>query len=189
MKARFPDRWLEVIIVYSVRELLLLRHAKSDWDAGAESDFERPLSKRGRRDAPRVGQWLRQKGLEPDLVISSPATRTRQTACEVFKVFGIEEDRIDWEARIYDAGLGMLLDVLAECRRRTGRVLLVGHNPGLALLLTYLCGSTVEPPPDGKVLPTATLARIGMPSDWRELQADSGNLVSLTRPTAMDAGK
>nr|VFJ51791.1 MAG: phosphohistidine phosphatase [Candidatus Kentron sp. FW]VFJ56652.1 MAG: phosphohistidine phosphatase [Candidatus Kentron sp. FW] len=173
----------------SARELLLLRHAKSDWDAGAESDFERPLSKRGRRDAPRVGQWLRQEGLEPDLVISSPAVRARQTARKACKAFGIRADQIDWEARVYDASLGMLLDILAGCRQQTGRVLLVGHNPGLALLLTYLCGSTLEPPSDGKVLPTATLARMGMPSDWRELPTDSGSLISLTRPAAMDTGK
>nr|VFK24402.1 MAG: phosphohistidine phosphatase [Candidatus Kentron sp. MB]VFK30671.1 MAG: phosphohistidine phosphatase [Candidatus Kentron sp. MB]VFK75353.1 MAG: phosphohistidine phosphatase [Candidatus Kentron sp. MB] len=169
----------------SSRELLLLRHAKSDWRT-AESDFHRPLSKRGERDAPRVGKWLHRWGLRPDLVISSPAIRARQTACKVGEALGIEEEQIEWKTRIYDSSPGILLAVLAECHEQSGRVLLVGHNPELARLLVYLCGSALEMPVDGKVLPTATLARIGMPLDWRELQPDSGALISVTRPAAMD---
>nr|VFK56233.1 MAG: phosphohistidine phosphatase [Candidatus Kentron sp. TC] len=166
------------------RELLFLRHAKSDWRV-AGSDFERPLSKRGRRDAPRVGRWLHRQGLRPDLVISSPALRARQTALDVCKAFGIGENRIGWEARVYDASLQTLWRVLTECNRRADRVLLVGHNPGLALLLAHLC-PTLELPPDGKVLPTATLARIRVPADWGTLESGSGVLLSLTRPAAMD---
>ena len=169
------------------RELLLLRHAKSDWNATIKLDFERPLAKRGARDAPRVGQWLSRQGLWPDLIISSPAIRARQTVCEACKVLGIKEKHINWEARIYDSNIQVLLSILAQCRPQAQRVLLVGHNPDLTLLLTYLCGSTFEPPPDGKILPTATLARILMPLDWRKLQPASATLVSLTRPTTMDS--
>nr|VFK13023.1 MAG: phosphohistidine phosphatase [Candidatus Kentron sp. LFY] len=169
----------------NTRELLLLRHAKSDWKVAVSSDFERPLSKRGARDAPRVGQWLNRQGLRPDLVISSPATRAHRTARQVCKAFGIEENHIDWEARIYDSDTRVLLDILAECSPQAARVLLVGHNPGLVLLLTYLC-SALESPPDGKILATATLARLGMPPDWRALHPGSATLLSLTRPAAMD---
>nr|VFK66681.1 MAG: phosphohistidine phosphatase [Candidatus Kentron sp. UNK]VFK69950.1 MAG: phosphohistidine phosphatase [Candidatus Kentron sp. UNK] len=171
--------------MYSVKELLLLRHAKSDWNAAA-SDFERPLSKRGMRDAPRVGRWLHGQGLGPDFVISSPALRARQTALAVCEAFGIGEDRIHWEARIYDAALQTLWYLLTECDQQAERVLLVGHNPGLALLLAQLC-PTLESPSDGKILPTATLARIRMPVDWRTLAPGSGVLLSVTRPSAMDA--
>jgi phosphohistidine phosphatase len=62
------------------RELLLLRHAKSDWETGALDDFDRPLAKRGRKEAPGVGEWLLREGLVPDLVISSPAERAKETA-------------------------------------------------------------------------------------------------------------
>nr|VFK42235.1 MAG: phosphohistidine phosphatase [Candidatus Kentron sp. SD]VFK48311.1 MAG: phosphohistidine phosphatase [Candidatus Kentron sp. SD]VFK79728.1 MAG: phosphohistidine phosphatase [Candidatus Kentron sp. SD] len=174
--------------MYNAPELLLLRHAKSDWHGEAKSDFERPLSKRGERDAPRVGRWLHRQGLRPDFVISSPATRARQTAREVCKALGIEEKHIHWEARIYDSDTGTLLDILTEYGQPTEgqRILLVGHNPELSLLLAYLSGSTLGPAPDGKVLPTATLARIRMPPDWRALQPGSATLLALVRPTAMD---
>ena len=65
------------------RELLILRHAKSAWDTNAPSDFERPLAKRGRRAAPRVGRWLEEQGLIPDHVVSSPAERAKQTVIAV----------------------------------------------------------------------------------------------------------
>jgi len=111
--------------------------------------------------------------------------RARQTVCAVCKALGFKEKHVHWEARIYDSDTGTLLDILAECGQQAGRVLLVGHNPGLALLLAYLCGSTLESPPDGKVLATATLARVRMPMNWRELQPGEGTLLSLTRPAAM----
>ncbi|MBT8419795.1 MAG: histidine phosphatase family protein, partial [Gammaproteobacteria bacterium] len=158
-----------------------------DWNSAVDSDFQRPLSKRGTRDAPRVGQWLNDQRLLPDFVISSPATRARQTTCNVCNMTGIPESDINWEARIYEAVPGMLITVLSACPQ-VRLVLLVGHNPGLELLLAYLCGSTLEQPPDGKLMPTATLARIGMPPDWRALQPNTGRLISLTRPASMDIG-
>nr|VFJ58388.1 MAG: phosphohistidine phosphatase [Candidatus Kentron sp. DK] len=170
--------------MYDSRELLLLRHAKSDWGTQADSDFERPLSRRGARDAPRVGRWLKARNLAPDLVVSSPAARARRTAGAACGAMGIPEDRIVWEPRVYDAVPGTLLTVLGACVG-VARVLLVGHNPGLESLLRYLCRS-LPLPPDGKLLPTATLAHIAMPSDWQMLQPGSGHLVSLTRPAAMD---
>ncbi|VFN00156.1 MAG: phosphohistidine phosphatase [Candidatus Kentron sp. G] len=165
----------------ATRELLLLRHAKSDWKRAVGSDFERPLSERGARDAPRVGQWLHRQGPRPDVVLGSPATRARRTACEVCKMLEFPETHIDWEPQIYDATLGTLLAVLGACRQAPV-TLLVGHNPGLESLLVYLCGADLEQPADGKLLPTAALARIHLPSEWRALQAGSGRLVSLTRP-------
>lgn len=76
------------------RELLLLRHAKSDWDSDVASDFERPLAKRGKNDAPKVGSWLYREGLVPDHVVSSPATRARQTAIKVCKRLDFKKRRI-----------------------------------------------------------------------------------------------
>nr|VFJ90528.1 MAG: phosphohistidine phosphatase [Candidatus Kentron sp. H]VFJ91685.1 MAG: phosphohistidine phosphatase [Candidatus Kentron sp. H]VFJ98318.1 MAG: phosphohistidine phosphatase [Candidatus Kentron sp. H] len=169
------------------RELLLLRHAKSDWNTGADSDYGRPLSKRGLRDAPRVGHWLDRQGLRPDLIIASLATRAGETARAVCKGLGIEGVPIHWEERVYEASLQTLLTVLGECPEQAPRVLLVGHNPGLERLLAYLCGPDIEASPDGKVLPTATLAHMGLPWDWRTLQPGSGRLIALTRPAAMDA--
>ncbi len=164
------------------RELLLLRHAKSDWDSGAASDFDRPLAKRGKKDAPNMGAWLYREGLVPDYVISSPAKRARQTATRVCKSLDFKKGQIVWEPRIYEADVQTLLKVLAECPLQARTVLCVGHNPGLAELLLYLAGDEITIPRDGKVLPTATVARLEMPDDWGHLEPGCAHLVSITRP-------
>lgn len=164
------------------RQLLILRHAKSDWGSDAQSDFDRPLAKRGKKDAPKMGAWLHHQGLIPDYVVSSPARRTQQTTFKVCKELGIEKNQIHWDARIYEATAGELLDVLASCPASAERVLLVGHNPGLETLLAYLCGAQTPVPEDGKLMPTATVAQLKMPDEWTQLDPGTAELISLTRP-------
>jgi len=163
------------------RELLLLRHGKSDWRQ-AVADLERPLKHRGERNATQVGAWLRANDLLPDIIISSPATRAVDTARRV-RVAGAWEDLpMRTDERIYAAELEDLLAVIADLPAGTARVLLVGHNPGLEELLVYLAGPQVDTPADGKLLPTATLARLRMPGSWRKLNPGSGRLLGITRP-------
>lgn len=164
------------------RQLLVLRHAKSAWDTGASTDFDRPLAKRGRKDAPRMGEWLRETGLVPDYVVSSPATRARQTTTMACQAFGFANSRVVWDARIYEGNLEALLDVLADCPATAPTTLLVGHNPGLETLLRWLGGSALRTPPDGKLLPTAAVARVEMPESWSALGPDAGKVVSIMRP-------
>lgn len=164
------------------RELLILRHAKSDWGADASSDFERPLAKRGKKDAPRVGEWLYREGLVPDLVISSPAQRAKQTAEKVCKTMDYKKKKIKWEKAIYEAGVTDLLRVLTSCPADAGTILLVGHNPGLEDLVLYLVGDEAEEPADGKLLPTATVARLEMPDKWDTLESGCAQLIAITRP-------
>jgi len=164
------------------RELLILRHAKSDWNAGARSDFERPLAKRGKKDAPRVGEWLFREGLVPDLVISSPAERARQTAEKVCKSMDYKKTKIQWNKELYEAEGRDLLPVLARCSPDARTVLLVGHNPGLEDLVLFLVGDEVERPADGKLLSTAAIARLEMPDDWCALGPGCAHLVAITRP-------
>ncbi|MGQ9660507.1 MAG: SixA phosphatase family protein [Thermochromatium sp.] len=165
-----------------LRELLLLRHAKSDWGSGAASDFERPLAKRGKKDASKVGSWLYREGLIPDHVVSSPAERARQTVTKVCKHLDFKKKRIVWEDDLYEASVSELLGVLGRCPSEAASVLLVGHNPGLEELVLYLVGEEIERPADGKLLPTATVARLEMPDDWGRLDPGSAHLISITRP-------
>lgn len=167
------------------RELLLLRHAKSDWDSGAVTDFDRPLSKRGRRDAPRIGEWLYREGLIPGLILSSPAARARETALKVCKGLDYSKRDIRWETRLYEADLDALLQVLAVAAQGPISVLVVAHNPGLESLLRYLADGDLDEAKDGKLLPTAALARLEMPDDWRLLEAGCASLVTLLRPKAL----
>ena len=167
------------------RELLILRHAKSDWSADDTADFRRPLAKRGKHDAPKVGAWLYREGLVPDHVVCSPAERARQTAEIVCKRLDYKKKKIVLEAGIYDAGVQELLDVLERCPASAATVLIVGHNPGLEELVMHLVGEDLDLPEDGKLLPTATVARLEMPDDWRALAAGSAQLVSITRPRSL----
>jgi phosphohistidine phosphatase len=162
------------------RELLLLRHGKSDWDSG-DDDFNRPLKDRGKRGAQRIGVWLAQQHLTPDLVVASPAERALVTAQKTCKAMGNGDEGIQRDKRIYAAEIDDLLAVLGDCPQDAGRVMLVGHNPGLEELLVWLANEVVPVPEDGKLLPTATLARLQMPVDWRALVAGCARLDSITR--------
>lgn len=166
------------------RELLLLRHGKSDWSVGVD-DFYRPLKDRGKRAAQRIGVWLAQQKLVPDVIISSPAERALVTAEKACKAMGNGAQDIQQQERIYEAALGDLLKVLADCPADAGRVMLVGHNPGLEELLEWLVIDRVPVPEDGKLLPTATLARLQMPADWGTLIAGCAQLHSITRPGSL----
>ena len=164
------------------RHLLIMRHAKSAWDTDAPTDFERPLSNRGKRDAPRMGIWMSTQGLRPDHVVSSPATRAKKTASLACKELDIPKTEINWDHRIYGAELNTLLTILEEQPQHASMVLMVGHNPGMDELISYLWGDDIQLPPDGNLMPTATLAHLTMPDDWRTLEYGCADLCSLTRP-------
>jgi len=167
------------------RELLILRHAKSDWDSGARSDFDRPLAKRGRRDTPRVGRWLNEQGLVPDYVVSSPAERAKQTVIGVCAQMDIPAEDIHWDSRIYHASSGALLDVLNESPPDARRVMIAGHNPGLEILLQNLCADEIPMPPDYKLMPTAAVAHLEITSSWRDLEGRLARFLSLTRSRSL----
>jgi phosphohistidine phosphatase len=168
------------------RELLILRHAKSDWNSDAASDIERPLSKRGKREAPRIGEWLYREGMVPDLIVSSPAERTRQTTLKVCKGLDYKKRDVCWAESVYEADLEQLLETLANYRSTPASVLLVGHNPGLELLLQYLAADDLDEPEDGKLLPTAALARLEMPDDWATLEAGCASLITIVRAKTLE---
>ncbi len=164
------------------RNLLIMRHGKSDWNTGNRSDFERPLAKRGQKAVKRVGKWLIQQELTPDHIISSPANRAQQTAIGICQAIKLAESTINWEPKVYGAEMEILLDVLAICPAEKQRVMLIGHNPGLEMLVRYLAGETFETSYDNNPMPTAALASLDMPDDWESLDAGAGQLISIIRP-------
>ncbi|MFU8790241.1 MAG: SixA phosphatase family protein [Methylobacter sp.] len=161
-------------------ELLLLRHAKSDWSVDMD-DFSRPLKKRGRRAAKQMGRWLAEQQLIPDAVLSSPATRALATAQRVCKQLGIDASAIICDPRIYEADAQTLLALL-KTQRNERRVLLVGHNPGLEDLLLKLTPHSIPLAANGKCLSTAALAHLVFSGEWVELAEGSAKLVTLVRP-------
>jgi phosphohistidine phosphatase len=166
------------------RELLLLRHGKSNWNVDTD-DYHRPLKDRGKRGAQRIGIWLAQQQLIPDRIISSPAERALVTAQKCGKVMSIGAKQIARDKRIYLADCDTLLETLADCPQDVQRVMLVGHNPGLEQLLSCLVDEPLELPEDGKLMPTATLARLAMPDDWSDLKAGQAKLLQLIRASSL----
>ena len=164
------------------KSLLLLRHAKSDWSAGATDDFSRPLSKRGSKDSPKIGAWMKQHGLVADYVVSSPANRARQTTELVCDAAGIDTSIIKWNPELYLADLETLLDIVRNSPEPVNTVMLVGHNPGMEALLLCLAGNDIQAPNDGKYLPTATLAQLLVRGNWHNVRAGTASLVDIIRP-------
>ncbi len=167
-----------------VRELLLLRHGKSDWNTD-NNDFDRPLQDRGKRGAQRIGVWLATNDLVPDYVICSPAERALVTAEKCCKAMGQGSGNIVQQQKIYLADADDLLEVLRQVPTEVSRALLVGHNPGLEELLLSLTAAEIEPAEDGKLLPTATLAILEIDEDWSDLKQSGARLVKLIRPRAL----
>lgn len=161
------------------RELLLLRHGKSDWSKPM-SDYKRPIKKRGYREAARVGAWLKEHDLVPDLVISSPAQRARETAETVSEAMGYDSENIFWNESVYMADVSELLDAIATTPDECSRLMVVGHNPGLEDLLFYLT-EDVDVPDDGKVMPTATVAVLETEKDWADLEHATCKVVVVAR--------
>lgn len=164
------------------RQLLIMRHAKSAWDTDASSDFDRPLAKRGERDAPRMGALIKEQGLVPDHLISSPAERAKQTIVSVCKAMGLKKKSINWDSRIYGAGTETLLDVLSEVPQTAQTVMVVGHNPGLEYLFAHLAGDLGHDDFNAGMVKTATVVHLGMPDDWRDLPEGCAKVIAVMNP-------
>lgn len=163
------------------RRLILMRHGKSDWDAGTLSDFDRPLARRGEKEVPRMARWLRDQKLIPGHIVSSPALRARQTTLLVVKELDCKHEDIEWRRDIYEAGMPRLLEALADLKRTAPLTLMVGHNPGMEDLVRHLAeGSTL--PKEEKLLPTAAVICLELPDDWRGLRPSAARVVAHMRP-------
>ena len=162
-------------------ELLIYRHGKAVKKTNPD-DMSRPLTAKGKRGSQRMGVWLWQKNIRPDYILSSPAERAHVSTQKLCKAMAVDAASIKTDSRLYQADIKSLLQVLADCPGKNKRILLAGHNPGLVELLLYLLGGKVPRPDDGKLLPTATLARLIMPGNWNRLEFGSAQLKSLTRP-------
>lgn len=164
-----------------LHQLYLLRHAKSDWKQGVASDFDRPLSKRGQADAPRMAAWLSRQDNIPTVLISSPALRAYQTAMIFAEVLNIPVKKIQIDNRVYEASLETLLEVVRALPEKAQSVLLVGHNPGLDCLLQALCREA-KPEIDGKLMTTCAVAKITVDGRWQDITNQKCRLYSLSRP-------
>jgi phosphohistidine phosphatase len=156
-----------------MKTLLILRHAKSSWKNTNLADHERPLNKRGKQDAPRMGRVLAENDLTPDLIISSSAERALATAGLVALDSGYERE-ITITRQLYHGDPDDYLEVLREKGEPHERVLVVGHNPGIEAFVEDVTGSYQR-------MPTAALAQVQLPIEsWADFTENiSGKLVEV----------
>ena len=167
------------------RRLILLRHAKSDWPDVPDRD--RPLAKRGRRDAPVVGRWLRRHGYLPDAVICSVARRTRQTWDLVAPELG-GSPSVTFEPRAYEASALTLLCLARELPSACRAALLIGHNPAIEELASDLAEAPPAggaPPSGGLRFPTAAVAVLEFTGDWADLAPAHARLLDFATPSTI----
>lgn len=159
--------------------LLLLRHAKSSWKDEKLADHDRPLNKRGKRDAPRMGKLMHEENLVPDLILTSSAIRAVSTA-----ELAAEACSFDGEVQVsrdlYAAGPEAFIEELVVLPDEANVVLVVGHNPGMEELLETLTEEI-------QGLPTAALAQVELDIDqWADLEEATGRLVNLWLPRNLE---
>ena len=158
-------------------QLTLIRHAKSSWDNPALSDFDRPLNKRGMKNAPLMGKIISKRGLVFDRIVASPALRAITTAHLIAGKQGFPEQDIQQRDELYDASVDELLDCVHSLDNQYASIALVAHNPGLTSLCNYLSGESIAN------LPTCAVAVIEFDlDDWRAVYQDTGRLVLYEYP-------
>jgi phosphohistidine phosphatase len=159
-----------------MKSVLVLRHAKSSWKYPDKTDHERPLNKRGKRDAPLMGRLLKKERLVPDVIISSTAMRARATAEAIAKASGYKGD-ITFNRSLYASGPQAYIDVLHDLSDEYVRVLIIGHNPGLQELVEMLTGEI-------HLMPTCSLAHVKFRVDkWSEIDNKiKGKVAGIWRP-------
>ena len=154
---------------------MIMRHGKSDWDAGYGSDHERPLANRGILSAERMGEVIRDLDIVPELVISSTAVRARATA-ELARITGGWASRLILEADLYGTSPKGALEVVARHGGDCARIMIVGHEPTWSMLIKKVTGGSCA-------IRTATVADVEMHVvSWDTVTSASGTLVSVLQP-------
>ena len=167
-----------------MKTLLVLRHAKAVRDSPTGEDSDRPLAERGWKDGRAIGREMRKRGLNPDAVVISPATRVVDTIAAVAEGYGPLD--ANYDQRIYDNTPNQLLKVVQDADDNAQRLLIVGHNPGFQELLLKL---TIDDPEGlreevADKFPTAAIAEVELPADeWRNVREGTGRIVRLIRPS------
>lgn len=163
-------------------QLIIMRHAKSDWSEGNKPDFDRPLTNRGIKAAKKMGKWLKHEQYAIDRIICSPALRTRKTCHLVVNALNIPENIVHFESGIYDASCNNLITLIKQYSQGIHSLLIIGHNPGLDQLLCYL---SQDPPPinnSAKLLTTAALAVLDYGDSVISASPHQARLRHLIRP-------
>lgn len=164
-----------------MKTLFLIRHAKSSWKNALLVDQDRPLNKRGERDAPQMGQRLANRQARPDLVISSPALRAYETAVRIADEIGYAEDDIQTSKELYLQGKSGIMDVLSGINPEISCVMLFAHNPGVTIAANYLANADIDH------IPTCGVAEIQFDVEfWTDVEGGTGKLILFDYPKRLE---
>ncbi|MCX7879972.1 MAG: histidine phosphatase family protein [Ignavibacteria bacterium] len=152
-----------------MKTLVLIRHAKSDWSDPDKTDIERPLNKRGKRDAPFMAKLLKEKGVYPNLVITSPTERTLQTVKFFAKEYDFDMNEVLVREEIYNLGPNAIRQMIAKIDDNIQTIFIFGHNPDLTLLGNQLSDTFIDN------IPTTGILCIDFEiNSWSEILTQSG---------------
>lgn len=163
--------------------LTLIRHAKSSWDDASLSDYERGLNERGRRDAPRMGEALQQRGIKFDLLLCSSAKRARETLNLLREQLEIEDDSIRYLDDLYCASTSTLIELIRQVDNDKNNIAIIAHNPGLEDLAAMLsnCNETFI---------TCSVMQIEFEiNDWQQVANVTGKQTLFLNPKIIEAAK
>lgn len=160
-----------------MKTVYLIRHAKSSWKDMSLRDIDRPLNKRGKRDAPFMGQLLKRQEVQPDILLSSPANRAFTTACHFAKAFGMEKAAIQVEERIYEAWTKDILAIIQEQSSDRQTLFLFGHNPTFTSVANLFTTDYIDN------VPTCGIVKIeAAVKKWKDFTERTGKVISFQFP-------
>lgn len=160
-----------------MKTLFLVRHAKSSWDYPELDDIERPLNKRGKRDAPEMGKRLKKRGIFPDLMITSPAERAHTTCAIVADILDYPQGEIIIDEDVYHASEDILLHVLRNCENIWKKVMIFGHNPGFTDFANSIANQSITN------IPTCGIFACHFNIDcWTEVDFGKGTFIFFDYP-------
>ena len=160
-----------------MKTLVLIRHAKSSWNHPGLDDFERPLNKRGRRDAPFMGNLLKEKKFYPDVIIASPAVRAADTSRFISEAISYPPALIRFNESIYEADVTTLSAIIRDMENTLEHLVLVGHNPSISSLANLVAPDSVNH------MPTCAAHWTELDiATWKDFSVDCGRLVYFEYP-------
>ncbi len=160
-----------------MKNLILIRHAKSSWKYPELDDFDRPLNNRGKRDAPIMGEHLAQQEIMPDLILSSPAKRAIKTAGIISQKTDFPLKNIIEDEKIYAASYSTLLSIIQQIEDGYESVLLIGHNPAITQLAVFLTNHLIEN------IPTCGVVSVTFETTaWKKVSEGTGTMKFFNYP-------
>ena len=160
-----------------MKKLYIVRHAKSSWSDASLSDFDRPLNKRGEKDAPLIGDVLKKANVLPDLIISSPANRALTTAKIISKKIGYPKKDIVKDEDIYHAGPLDLIAIINKVSNDVKSLMIFGHNPSFTFLINTLSNFNLP-----NLSTCGCIDMDLMVDDWQAVAEGTGNVVNYEYP-------